>query len=53
MEPVARCKKCGREFVYVNSEATLVDTYIPLGTPQRLVAKTEACGGEIEMLSVR
>lgn len=50
-EVIARCKKCGREFVYVNPETELVDRYVPLGTPTRFLHETEPCGGEIEMIS--
>lgn len=44
---VARCKKCGREFVALPQPWPTQDFYLPMCTPWNLAENTPPCGGEI------
>jgi len=51
MPVVARCTKCGREFVTLPKEWPAYDPYWPRGTPNRLcIQQTRPCNGEIERI---
>jgi DNA-directed RNA polymerase subunit RPC12/RpoP len=43
IEIIARCTKCGRGFVWLNSNSDMIDRY----------GVTEECGGKIEKLEVK
>lgn len=48
---VARCLKCGREFVTLPAKPRpWRDAYLPLGTRPRDRDTTEVCGGEIVVI---
>jgi hypothetical protein len=49
---VARCRKCGREFVRINPKSDLIDRYLPHGMSrqERLAKGNQKCGGTIELL---
>lgn len=49
MKIIARCEKCGREFVTVNPNGDMIDHYLPQDKPLPPLAERKECGGKIVM----
>lgn len=47
---VARCTKCGREFVAFPKDGDMIDPYIPQGTRTNDIPTTSPCRGKVVMV---